>query len=83
MSARLANGVSVEISRWNLSFYQTDQIIICARDSKMNGEEISKIQIEQYQKPSFFSGFRMFTSYKETMTIDQCARVGLVVLYSV
>ena len=36
------------------SFCQTDQIIICARDSKMNGEEISKIQIEQYQKPSFY-----------------------------
>ena len=57
MSARLANGVSVEISRWHLSFCQTDQIIICARDSKMNGEEISKIQIEQYQKPSFFLAF--------------------------
>ena len=53
LSDRLANGVSVEISRWHLSFCQTVQIIICARDWKMNGEEISKIQIEQYQKPSF------------------------------
>ena len=54
LSDRLANGVSVEISRWHLSFCQTVQIFICARDFKMNGEEISKIQIEQYQKPSFY-----------------------------
>ena len=53
LSNRLANGVSFGISRWHLSFCQTAQIIICARDWKMNGEEISKIQIEQYQKPSF------------------------------
>ena len=54
MSARLANEGPVEISRWRLSFCQTVRVLICGRDNKkMNGEEISKIQIEQYQKPSF------------------------------
>ena len=48
------NAMPVEISRWHFNFCQTAQNIICARDSKMNGEEISKIQIEQYQKPSFY-----------------------------
>ena len=43
--SRSLGGILIFVKRLKLSFAQEIQ--------KMNGEEISKIQIEQYQKPSF------------------------------
>ena len=44
--SRSLGGILIFVKRLKLSFAQEIQ--------KMNGEEISKIQIEQYQKPSFY-----------------------------
>ena len=56
---RLHYGVSVEISRRQIGFCQTAQIIICARDSKnergrnfKNSNGTVSKAIEQYQSPS-------------------------------
>ena len=44
--SRSLDAILIFVKRLKLSFAQEIQ--------KMNGEEISKIQIEQYQKPSFY-----------------------------
>ena len=44
--SRSLDGILIFVKRLKISFAQETQ--------KMNGEEISKIQIEQYQKPSFY-----------------------------